>query len=53
MNKNNEKTEKTPKLKSLTSVADNQGMVCGPEGCSLADHYGWAKDKKKDKKQKH
>lgn len=53
MNKNKEKAEKPTKLKSLTSMADNQGMVCGPEGCSLADHYGWTKNKAKDKKQKH
>ena len=28
-----------------------EGMVCGPDGCSLADHYEWAKKAKNDKKE--
>ena len=28
-----------------------EGMVCGPEGCNLADHYEWAKKAKDNKKE--
>ena len=28
-----------------------EGMVCGPDGCSLADHYEWAKKAKENKKE--
>lgn len=27
-----------------------EGMVCGPDGCSLADHFDWAKKAKEVKK---
>lgn len=26
-----------------------EGMVCGPDGCSLADHFDWAKKTKETK----
>ncbi|WP_265483549.1 MULTISPECIES: hypothetical protein [unclassified Lactobacillus] len=26
-----------------------EGMVCGPDGCSLADHFDWAKKAKEAK----
>lgn len=35
----------------LNNMQIQEGMVCGPEGCSLVDHFDWAKDKStKDKK---
>lgn len=45
--------KKQGKFTSLNSLTDNKDMVCGPNGCSLAAHYDWTKDKKVNKKQKH
>lgn len=49
MEKTKQKDEK--KLTPLTSIGTDNNMVCGPDGCSLADHFDWAKDKQ-DKKNK-
>lgn len=36
---------------NLKNIKIQKGLVCGPDGCSLADHFDWAKDKtNKDKK---
>ena len=30
----------------LKNVEIKEGMGCGPDGCSLADHFDWAKNNK-------
>ena len=30
----------------LKNVEIKEGMVCGPDGCRLADHFDWAKNNK-------
>lgn len=52
MTEDKAKKEQKGKLISLTSIGGDQGMVCGPDGCSLADHFDWAKKAKDDKKKK-
>lgn len=50
MEKTKQKDEKK-KLTPFTSIGIDKNMMCGPDGCSLADHFDWAKDKQ-DKKNK-
>lgn len=50
MEKTKQKDEKK-KLTPFTSIGTDKNMVCEPDGCSLADHFDWAKDKQ-DKKNK-
>lgn len=38
------------KKMDLKNVEIKEGMVCGPDGCSLADHFDWAKKSSKSKK---
>lgn len=44
------KDKKQPVFQPLTDLSSDNGMVCGPDGCSLADHFDWAKKDKEDKK---
>ncbi|WP_277612432.1 hypothetical protein [Lactobacillus agrestimuris] len=43
-------TDKKKQTVDFSKVEINEGMVCGPDGCSLADHFDWAKKKQEDKK---
>ena len=43
--------EKKVSKDTFANLDIQEGMSCGPEGCSLADHFDWAKDKS-DKKNK-
>lgn len=49
MNKGKTKTKDDKKITSLNVIGADSGMVCGPDGCSLADHFDWAKNKEEKK----
>lgn len=43
--------KKSKKFSTIDLIGSDKGMVCGPDGCNLADHFDWAKkDKDKEKK---
>lgn len=43
--------KKTLDQDTFANLEVQEGMVCGPDGCSLADHFDWAKKAQKDKKE--
>ncbi|MDE7055781.1 MAG: hypothetical protein K2O64_00830 [Lactobacillus sp.] len=51
MEKNKKKIDKkNNKFSTIDLIGKDSGMVCGPDGCSLTDHFDWAKeDKEKNK----
>ncbi|WP_265488316.1 hypothetical protein [Lactobacillus sp. PV034] len=43
--------KKNVKQAAFANLNIKKGMVCGPDGCSLADHYDWAKKSEESKKE--
>lgn len=48
-----EDKKKKVALTTFKTIGSDDGMVCGPDGCNLADHFDWAKkDKEKTNNKK-